>query len=58
MSREKRIKQIGVACPYCHAVSPLTVHMDIHCPNCKKVMAMGYITTLDNYIKEEDEITK
>ena len=53
MSKEKCIKQIAVTCPYCHTVRPLLVNMDIHCPNCKKAMPMGYITTLNDCTKEE-----
>jgi hypothetical protein len=55
LSKEKCIKQLGVECPHCHKILPLTISMPTYCPNCKKVMAMGYMTTFDNYIKEENE---
>lgn len=58
MSKEKCIKQLGVECPHCHKILPLTISMPTYCPNCKKVMAMGYITTFDNYIKENKNALK
>ena len=50
MSRE--IKQLGIECPHCHEILPLTISMPTHCPICKKIMVMGYITTLNDCTKE------
>lgn len=51
--RGKRMskKVLGVQCRKCHNAIPLTIEHDIYCPNCKALMVVANLVTVD---KEEE----
>lgn len=44
-------KVLGVQCRKCYNITPLTIEHDVHCQNCKALMVVANLVTID---KEEE----